>query len=923
MSTELTNGIYLLKNLGSGKYLNVWGVDQVGNSRNVNQYDLSAELSQVFWVQKTASGVLKLSSIIADSTGSYYALNINTSTYNANLYKEVADNDSDSALVFECVDGSNYRVFLKSLYGGNRYALTALGDSNGTSAVTQVNGNVVWQKSNSASNYQVWTFEYMAPYSKGYDIRKLDAQIFLHKFYQSTCTINAKAGSVLCTELTKALQKILLDLPDSDPGFGTFGEKTLAACPTLQLGMESTSQNKKLITLFCHAMFCKGYSTTAIYDAYNANIAAGVKKLQADMGLTQTGIVTPAMMKAVFNADSYVLSSKGNSRIREIQQAMNSGYSEYSGINPCDGIYSRATNKAMIYAIQKEEGISVADSAPSFGSKTFGLFPTLPFTGDSKETGKDETRLTKILQYALYVNEQYTGPFDGVYSADVQSAVKSFQSFMAYPGTITTSATARVMKGLLASCGDTSRDCTGCDTATIITEHFAHLLKVYGYSYVGRYLTGTVRTENNQRISKALTVSEADVILAEGLHIIPIYQDGGTYISYFTQRRGSSDAEEAYVAAKSLGIPDGTTIYFAVDLDVLDTQIDSVVQYFLGVSRNIHTYNVGVYGTRNVCARVINAGYASKCYVSDMSTGYSGNLGFKMPNTWAFDQFGQERISGIEIDRVAVSGFDAGVSALDNSGELIDEDAKLDSAIRSKVCDFEEDIPALRLLPDVKIEREFKYTLVNLPNVRIDYALTVGANATMGNGDYTFTVTAGSIDDNGIQEIERAFSATKDMNLWKEDVPAEESENHPSREMILKMFNGIGASIGDGRASITIEMNTDGSATISLECLIPEFAIYKNLSVDYAQTISVTLKPVAPNSQNPSDNSVNVTVEELKAWFASTAENASSRLGVVLSLPIFIISDEDIIDTIGKSIVIVVLLAVIRIIISIFSPIPV
>ena len=172
MSTDLTNGIYLLKNLGSGKYLNVWGVDQVGNSRNVNQYDLSAELSQVFWVQKTASGVLKLSSIIADSTGSYYALNINTSTYNANLYKEVADNDSDSALVFECVDGSNYRVFLKSLYGGNRYALTALGDSNGTSAVTQVNGNVVWQKSNSASNYQVWTFEYMAPYSKGYDIRK-------------------------------------------------------------------------------------------------------------------------------------------------------------------------------------------------------------------------------------------------------------------------------------------------------------------------------------------------------------------------------------------------------------------------------------------------------------------------------------------------------------------------------------------------------------------------------------------------------------------------------------------------------------------------------------------------------------------------------------------------------------------------------
>lgn len=30
MSTELVNGIYLIKNTGSGKYLNVWGIDQVG-----------------------------------------------------------------------------------------------------------------------------------------------------------------------------------------------------------------------------------------------------------------------------------------------------------------------------------------------------------------------------------------------------------------------------------------------------------------------------------------------------------------------------------------------------------------------------------------------------------------------------------------------------------------------------------------------------------------------------------------------------------------------------------------------------------------------------------------------------------------------------------------------------------------------------
>ena len=146
--------------------------------------------------------------------------------------------------------------------------------------------------------------------------------------------------------LVKALQKILLNISTDDEGYGYFGEKTLAACPTMQTGMATTERNKKLVTLFCHAMFCKGYSTTAIYDSFNANVANGVKKIQADMGMPQTGVVTPLLMKAVFNTDSYVLSSKGDARIREIQQAMNNGYSEYSGINPCDGIYSRATNKA-------------------------------------------------------------------------------------------------------------------------------------------------------------------------------------------------------------------------------------------------------------------------------------------------------------------------------------------------------------------------------------------------------------------------------------------------------------------------------------------------------------------------------------------------------------------------------------------------
>lgn len=77
------------------------------------------------------------------------------------------------------------------------------------------------------------------------------------------------------------------------------------------------------------------------------------------------------------------------------------------------------------------------------------------------------------------MNAMYAGDFDGAYSATVSEAVQKFQTFMAYPGNTTTYADARVMKGLLASCGDTSRLCTALDTATILTKPVLTNLKTW------------------------------------------------------------------------------------------------------------------------------------------------------------------------------------------------------------------------------------------------------------------------------------------------------------------------------------------------------------------------------------------------------------------------------------------------------------
>ena len=51
-----------------------------------------------------------------------------------------------------------------------------------------------------------------------------------------------------------------------------------------------------------------------------------------------------------------------------------------------------------------------------------------------------------------------------------------------------------------------------------------------------------------------------------------------------------------------------------------------------------------------------------------MSTGFSGNLGFPMPNNWAFDQFYEYNFSknneSFGLDKDAYSGLDPGVGNL-------------------------------------------------------------------------------------------------------------------------------------------------------------------------------------------------------------------------------------------------------------------
>lgn len=339
-------------------------------------------------------------------------------------------------------------------------------------------------------------------------------------------------------------------------------------------------------------------------------------------------------MKALLSMNQYVTLylQGGTDLIRNIQQQLNRNYGDYIGLAPCNGLYGREMNKALIIVLQAIEGLSVNEATGNFGNTTKANCPILPDESSILSNNVIE-EATYLLKYALCCNG-YTVSVDSAdWNDTLVSTIKKFQNDLKL--TITGTANIDTWMSLLLSKGNPDRTCIACDTRFEITTSRAVELKNKGYQIVGRYLTGTT--------FKVLRDDEPRRILDNGLYFFPIFQESSTSVSYFTEKRRKADAENAVRATRKFKIPQGNVIYFAVDLDATTDQITSyVLPYFAALSKNMDTaYKIGVYGTRNVCTKVCNAGYAVTCFVSDMSTGYSGNMGFKIPSDWNFDQYAE------------------------------------------------------------------------------------------------------------------------------------------------------------------------------------------------------------------------------------------------------------------------------------------
>jgi peptidoglycan hydrolase-like protein with peptidoglycan-binding domain len=325
-------------------------------------------------------------------------------------------------------------------------------------------------------------------------------------------------------------------------------------------------------------------------------------------------------------------------------------------------------------AIQYEVGIPSGSINGYFGPGTQAGLATVgsgPLTGD----------LRYLFRAACYFNSPtVVGGNPLAYSeqdldTDDQTSthvtwLRAFQQFSQIPVSGTNTYTTWAQ--LLISTGDSSRPATGCDCITEITATRASQLYAAGYRIVGRYLDEHLLPGDPYFLNKALKPGEPQTILNAGLRFFPLFQYNGTQLENFTYAKGYDQGRIAHQKAAEHRVPAGTCIYFVVDYDAMDIEIDSNVKpYFQGVGAGLASlgsrYLFGVYGSRNICTRISLEVGARWSLVSGMSWGYSGNLGFPLPVNWSFNQIREYDFApgwGLDHD-VWRQSADPGVSILD------------------------------------------------------------------------------------------------------------------------------------------------------------------------------------------------------------------------------------------------------------------
>ena len=698
------------------------------------------------------------------------------------------------------------------------------------------------------------------------DSRVTEVQEWLNETYGAQSwftklTVDGMTGAGTCKALCKALQ-YEIGVKNVD---GVIGAGTLAVCPTIG----ATVTNTNLIKIIQCGFYCKGYECGGITGHYGVEVEIAAQKFKMDAGFdVGNGELQPIFIRALLNTDAFVLVKNGKDYVREAQQYLNNTYivklSNWALI-PCNGIPDRNMMKAIIAGLQYEEANHSTSGVDGiYGKNTLSKAPTL-------SSGTAKTAYVKIVQMCLMCMMETNAGMDGAFGSALKKQIEEFQKFYCLSGVTSGTVDRITWASLLSSKGETSRAAKACDTSTVLNYAKAKSLYDAGYRYVGRYLSGTVGGKR----SKAMTAEEIADIFKAGLRIFAIFQEGTPSMSRYTLESGVSEAQKALSAARQLGIPEDAIIYFAIDYDVMESGINAVKQYFAGIRRVFakagYYYHAGIYGARNVCSKVCNSGLAESSYVSDMSTGFSGNLGYKIPENWAFDQFHEYQFPSTDgtfgLDKVGYSGRYNGFVSVTKANEMMPDVS--DDYRRQKTVKLFKAL-GLPLRAGFKMATKYKYYQ---PYLEVTYSVYEKAELLPDEG-VKATVTV----ENG--KMQTDVSNTMETIFGKLDIKYTTDLGITSAFTIELLSK----EIENGSIGIDFKLNAVGELILILKCkaILREDALTR-----YTMGYEIELKYLPKDDSAPQEE---YEYTELYNWMMENQGQVATA-GVVLLLGCWVLAE--------------------------------
>lgn len=188
------------------------------------------------------------------------------------------------------------------------------------------------------------------------------------------------------------------------------------------------------------------------------------------------------------------------------------------------------------------------------------------------------------------------------------------------------------------------------DTAENAAPQVAHL-KADGIKTVFRYLT------TNTASSKLISPVEAHVLAAAGIRVGLVFEAGGGAPGQSALSAAVGEIDGAFAAryASQVGAPAGACVYFAADNDFSTAQIGAeILPYFAAVTLEMAKsgFDVGVYGSGNVCSTVCQNGQAKKAWLSG-SMGWGGSrayLAMKRPELVMVQEGMDTKLANLNCD---------------------------------------------------------------------------------------------------------------------------------------------------------------------------------------------------------------------------------------------------------------------------------